>query len=123
MSFHIHEFSNLSPKSVLLTNPVAPRDTHLLPVGRSMKPEYPPLINFLKASEIKLDRFDLLLKKALNIYTGTNSWCFWDFGDKNQLQMLGENIAWKYVNFDKPTSWVGPQVNPAGKPTFYFIKS
>lgn len=82
MSFHIHEFSNLSPKSVLLTNPVAPRDTHLLPVGRSMKPEYPPLINFIKASDIRLDRYDLMLEKALNIYTGTNSWCFWDFGDK-----------------------------------------
>ena len=79
MSFHIHEFSNLSQKSVLLTNPVAPRDTHLLPVGRSMKPKYPPLINFLKASETTLDRYDLLLEKAFNIYTGTNSWCFLGF--------------------------------------------
>ena len=81
MSFHIDEFIDLSPKSVLLTNPVSPRDTHLLPVRGSMKPQYPPLINFLKASEIRLDRFDLLLKKALNIYTGTHNWCFWDFGE------------------------------------------
>ena len=82
MSFHIYQFSNLSPKSVLLTNPASPRDTHLLPMREFMEPEYPPLINFLKASEITLDRYDLLLKKALNIYTGTNNWCFWDFGEK-----------------------------------------
>jgi hypothetical protein len=123
MSFHIDEFIDLSPKSVLLTNPVSPRDTHLLPVRGSMKPQYPPLINFLKASEIRLDRFDLLLKKALNIYTGTNNWCFWDFGDKNQLQILGENTSWESVKFDKPPSRIGLQVNPAGQPTFYFIKS
>jgi hypothetical protein len=70
MSFHIYQFSNLSPKSVLLTNPASPRDTHLLPMRGFMEPEYPPLINFLKASEITLDRYDLLLKKALNIYQG-----------------------------------------------------
>jgi hypothetical protein len=122
MSFHIYEFSNLSPKSVLLTNPVAPRDTHLLPVGRSMKPQDPPLINFLKASEARLDRYDLLLEKALNIYTGTNNWCFWDFGEKNQLRMLAENMSKVDIDFGRPTSWVGLQVNPAGNPTFYFIK-
>ena len=81
MPFHIYQFSNLSPKSVLLTNPASPRDTHLLPGRGFMEPEYPPLINFLKASEITLDRYDLLLKKALNIYTGTHNWCFWDFGE------------------------------------------
>ena len=122
MSFHIHEFSNLSPKSVLLTNPASPRDTHLLPGRGFMEPEYPPLINFLKASEITLARYDLLLEKALNIYTGTNNWCFWDFGEKNQLRMLAENMSKVDIDFGRPTSWVGLQVNPAGNPTFYFIK-
>ena len=123
MPFHIYQFSNLSTKSVLLTNPASPRDAHLLPGRGFMEPEYPPLINFLKASEITLDRYDLLLNKALNIYTGTNNWCFWDFGEKNRLQMLGENTPWEYVKFDKPPSRVGLQVNHAGKPTFYFMKS
>jgi hypothetical protein len=123
MSFHIDEFSNLSPKSVLLTNPVAPRDTHLLPVGRSMKPEYAPLINFIKTSEIELNRYDELLAKALNIYTWTNNWCFWDFGEKNRLHLLGER-TWSVedVIFDKPASWVGLRVDYSGKPVFYFIK-
>jgi hypothetical protein len=123
MSFHIDEFSNLSPKSVLLTNPVAPRDTHLLPGGQSMKPKYAPLINFIKTREIQLNRYDLLLKKALNIYTGTNNWCFWDFGEKNQLHLLGER-TWDVivVEFDKPASYVGLRVDYSGKPVFYFIK-
>jgi hypothetical protein len=123
MSFHIHEFINLSPKSVLLTNPVAPRDTHLLPAGRSMKPQYPPLINFIKASETRLDRYDLLLQKALNIYTGTNNWCFWDFGEKNRLNVLGENTSNAPVDFGIPTSWVALRVEYDGTPTFYCMKS
>jgi hypothetical protein len=102
MSFHIHEFSNLSPKSVLLTNPVALRDTHLLPIASSVKLEYPPLIN---------------------VVTGTNNWCFWDYGENNALHMQGE-MVWKVedVIFSKPASQLGLRIDHSGKPTFYVIK-
>jgi hypothetical protein len=121
MSFHIHEFSNLSPKSVLLTNPVALRDTHLLPVASSVKLEYPPLINVVK--NVQVGDYDLLLKKALNIYTGTNNWCFWDYGENNALHMQGE-MVWKVedVIFSKPASQLGLRIDHSGKPTFYVIK-
>jgi hypothetical protein len=122
MPFHIHEFSNLSPKSVLLTNPVATRDTHLLPTGGSLtKLNYPPLINFLKT--VQIDKYELLLEKALNIYTGTNNWCFWDFGENDRLKLLGDQ-TWNVqeIGFGRPTSWVGLRVEYAGTPTFYFMK-
>ena len=122
MSFHIHAFSNLSPKSVLLTNPVAPRDTHLLPTGRSLtKLEYPPLINVIQ--NVQIDKYEILLEKALNIYIGTNNWCFWDSGKNDRLLLLGER-TWKVeeIVFGKPTSWVGLRVEYAGTPTFYFMK-
>jgi hypothetical protein len=122
MSFHIHEFSNLSPKSVLLTNPVAPRDTHLLPSGRSLtKFDHPPLINLIKTVDIS--DYGTLLEKALNIYTGTNNWCFWDFGQNDRLHLLGER-TWKVMEFafDKPAEHVRLEVTYSGEPFFYFIK-
>jgi hypothetical protein len=121
MSFHIHEFSNLSSKSVLLTNPVALRDTHLLPVASSIKLEHPPLINVVKSFQV--GGYYELLEKALNIYTLVNNWCFWDDGKTNQLYLLGE-MTWdlKNVVFDKPVSQLGLRIEHSGTPTFYVIK-
>jgi hypothetical protein len=124
MPFHIHQFSNLSPKSVLLTNPVAPRDTHLLPSGGSLaKLDHPPLINLIKTVDIS--DYETLLGKALNIYTGINNWCFWDFGTNDRLRLLGER-TWKVLEiaFDKSASdvHVRLEVDYSGQPFFYLTE-
>jgi hypothetical protein len=123
MALWIYQFSNKSPKSVLLTNPYTARDTHLLPVTSMIKPDNPPLIRFLDDRLIDKSEYGLLLRKALNIYTGTRNWCFWDCGKDDRLHMMGER-TWKieeYV-FGERGSELTLQIEHDGKPYFHVIK-
>ena len=120
MTFNIGKISNSSPKTVLLTNPVSERDTHLVPIHTFINPKYSPKIQSLKDFNIT---YDMATKKALNIYTGANNWCFWDNGNKDHLVGLaeGENNLVVF-RLDKTASSLELRVDNTGTPAFYAIK-
>jgi hypothetical protein len=120
MTFNIDKISNFSPKTVLLTNPVSERDTHLVPIQTTINPKYSPKIQSLKDFGIT---YDMATKKALNIYTGANNWCFWDNGNKDHLVGLadGENNLVVF-RLDKTASSLELRVDNTGTPAFYAIK-
>jgi hypothetical protein len=116
MSLHIGRISNYSPKSILLTNPVAERDTHLVPVQTFIDPKYPPKIEFIKDSNIS---YDIAIKKALNIYTGANNWCFWDVGGANYVLVFAEGGFNQPFFFKHPASSLELRIEYDGIPSFH----
>jgi hypothetical protein len=87
MAYHIAQIVNDSPKSVLLTNPKALRDRHLVTKNSSLRLEYPPLIESIREKTVF---YETAVTKTLNIYTTKNNWCFWDNGSNTALLLLGE---------------------------------
>jgi Papain-like cysteine protease AvrRpt2 len=77
MVYHITKIVNNSPKTAVLTNPVAARDRHVVTKHSWTIPPHPPKIEIIKDSNVT---YPTAMKKTLNIYTGKNNWCFWDNG-------------------------------------------
>jgi hypothetical protein len=82
MAYHIKKIINNSSKSVVLTNPVAERDTHLVTKNSSLRLGHSPLVPRINESNIS---YETAVTKALNIYTMKNNWCFWDNGSRTAL--------------------------------------
>jgi len=118
MTFHIGKITNSSPKSVLLTNPVAERDTHVLPVQTNIKPPYPPKIEYIKGFDTT---YEIAIKKALNIYTGANNWCFWDDGSTDHLVGLSEGNSLQAFFFKDRAASLELRVDNAGTPSFHAL--
>jgi hypothetical protein len=87
MAYHITKIINNSSKTVLLTNPKAERDTHLVPKNNSLSPPNPPLVESIRESNVS---YETAVTKALNIYTMQNNWCFWDNGSSTALVGLAD---------------------------------
>jgi hypothetical protein len=87
MVYHITKIVNNSPTSVVLTNPVAGRDRHLIAKNSLLAPPYPPKVEYLNEAIVS---YETVMGKALNIYTAKNNWCFWDNGSSDHLVGLGE---------------------------------
>ena len=87
MAYNITRIINNSSKSVILTNPVAERDTHLVTKNSSLRLEYKPLIESIREKTVF---YETAVTKTLNIYTMKNNWCFWDNGSNTALLLLGE---------------------------------
>jgi hypothetical protein len=115
MAYHIKKIFNYSPKSVVLTNPKALRDRHLVTKGTTLLLEHPPLVESIKESDVP---YETAVTKALNIYTMKNNWCFWDNGSSTALFRLGEGEA-SYTTFvtDSPTD-LKLTVDYDGTPSF-----
>jgi hypothetical protein len=65
MAYHITKIINSSPKSVLLTNPKASRDRHLVTKNNWLLLRYPPLVERIRESDVS---YETVVTKALNIY-------------------------------------------------------
>lgn len=88
MTYHIKEIDNKSDKSVALTNPLtgtSKRDCVLILPHTVYKPEYKPEVNKISGNPT----YTLATKTALNIYTKTNNYCFWD-NTNSACDWLGE---------------------------------
>jgi hypothetical protein len=87
MVYHITKIVNNSSKTIVLTNPVAQRDRHVVTKNSWTIPPHPPKIEIIKDNTVS---YPTALKKALNIYTSKNNWCFWDNGAAGLLG-IGDN--------------------------------
>ena len=87
MDYHITKIVNNSPRSVVLTNPAAPRDRHFLAANSSVVPANSPKVNFIADDSVP---YAVAVKTALNVYTIKDNWCFWDDGGSDHLMALGE---------------------------------
>jgi len=86
MTYTITEIINNFSKSVLLTNPTSERDTHLLAKNSSLVPSPLAEIQYITEKNIL---YEMATKRALNIYTASDNWCFWDNG-RDTLVGCGE---------------------------------
>jgi hypothetical protein len=80
MTYHIPQIDNQSDRSVALTNPLtgtSKRDCVLILPHTLYKPEYPPEVNKISGNP----SYTEATKTALNIYTKTDNYCFWDNTD------------------------------------------
>jgi Papain-like cysteine protease AvrRpt2 len=124
MTYHIIRIVNDSPWAVVLTNPVTDRDTHIVPasygdpaIAGRLVPANPPKIETIKDNTIA---YPAALKRALNIYTFKNNWCFWDNGVEgvNTLIGAGENDAKILLNLPPKVTDLELAVSPEGVPSF-----
>jgi hypothetical protein len=94
MVYNITKIFNNSPQAVVLTSPVREQDRHVVPADvedpsqqpNIVVPDPPVKIEIIKDNTVT---YPTALKKALNIYTLKNNWCFWDNGDKGVNVLIG----------------------------------
>jgi hypothetical protein len=114
MVYQITKIINNSANSVLLTNPKSERDTHLVMKNSSVALYYYPEIQYVREGEPV--NYGIVIKKALNIYTKTNNWCFWDNGKDG---LLGVSEPDGYLVFLKhKASNLQLTIDAAGVPSF-----
>jgi hypothetical protein len=117
VGFHITKIVNNSSKTVVLTNPVAGRDRHVVTKHSWVIPPHAPKIEVIKSNPAS---YADALKKALNIYTSKNNWCFWDnggSGSSSALIGIGEGGG-KFI-FDTPDAEkVVLNISNDGTPSF-----
>jgi len=93
MAYHIKTINNQSARSVVLYNPVTPKDDKL--IGPTTQFQYPsgtePLINPIQGNVPPYPAYNSLLgSPAMNIYTSADNYFFWDDGS-SVLAWVGEN--------------------------------
>jgi len=89
MTYHIPQIDNQSDRSVALTNPLtgtSKRDCVLILPKTLHKPEHPPEVNKISGNPT----YTQATKTALNIYTKTDNYCFWD-NTNSACDWRGEN--------------------------------
>src|SRR4051794_13587235 len=86
MTYTIIKIINNSSKSVLLINPKSERDTYLLAKNSSRVPSPRAEIQYITEKNVS---YEMAIKRALNIYTASDNWCFWDNG-RDTLVWCGE---------------------------------
>jgi hypothetical protein len=89
MTYHIPQIDNQSDRSVALTNPLtgtSKRDCVLILPKTPYKPENAPEVNKISGNPTYTEA----TKTALNIYTKTDNYCFWDNGN-SACDWRGEN--------------------------------
>jgi hypothetical protein len=88
MAYHIKTIENRSDRSVALTNPLtgtSKRDCVLILPG-PFTPDNAPLVNKISGNP----SYKTATETALNIYTKTDNYCFWD-NTNSAVNWLGEN--------------------------------
>jgi hypothetical protein len=86
MAYHITLIMNSSKSSIVLTNPATEADSKLVGPGDSYKPKRPVLVNKIDGNPT----YSEAVTKALNIYTYTNNYCFWD-NTRSAVNGVGEH--------------------------------
>ncbi|WP_035239068.1 hypothetical protein [Desulfobacter vibrioformis] len=76
MAYHITTFVNESGLNSVTANPEATRDTYFLSPGSKVNPQHPPLLN-----TGTFGSYSQAFPKANWIYTGVETYAFWDSGD------------------------------------------
>lgn len=76
MAYHITTFVNKSGADSVTANPVATRDTYFLNPSAHVNPGHPPLLN-----KGTFNSYSEAFPNANWIYTGVNTYAFWDSGD------------------------------------------
>ena len=93
MVYTIVRIVNNSPKTAVLTNPVGDKDRHVVPAWDDFVSEDPGVLVPHPPVKIEVIKnpttYPTALKKALNIYTLKNNWCFWDSGVKGANDLIG----------------------------------
>lgn len=86
MAYHITVITNNSSKSIAITNPAHEADSMLLGPGATYKPSRPILVNKIGGNPT----YEQALSKAVNIYTLTDNYCFWD-NENSAVNGIGES--------------------------------
>jgi len=89
VTYHITQIINGSNRSVALTNPLtgtSKRDCVLILPNTTYTPEHPPEVNKISGNP----NYTTATKTALNIYTKTDNFCFWD-NTASACNWVGEN--------------------------------
>jgi hypothetical protein len=93
MVYTITKIVNNSPKAIVLTNPLREQDRHVVPADVLDPNEQPNIVVLDPPVKIEIIKdpttYPTALKKALNIYTMKNNWCFWDSGVKDANVLIG----------------------------------
>ena len=74
MAYHITLITTKSASSIAITNPAHEADSVLIANGSAYVPKRPILINKIPGNPTYADA----LSQAVNIYTFTDNYCFWD---------------------------------------------
>ncbi|MEO8131869.1 MAG: hypothetical protein ABI822_32545, partial [Bryobacteraceae bacterium] len=74
MAYHITLVTNKSNSSIAITNPAYEADSKLVANGAAYVPKRPILVNKIPGNPSYADA----LTQAVNIYTSTDNYCFWD---------------------------------------------
>lgn len=80
MAYHIAEFVNNGSYEALTANPKADRDTYFVETGSQVNPSKRPLIN-KNGTGTDWNNYQEAFGHANFIYTGSETWCFWDNGE------------------------------------------
>ena len=114
MTYTITKVINNSSKSVLLTNPKSERDTYLLAKNSSRVPS--PLAEIQHITEKNIP-YEMAIKRALNIYTASDNWCFWDNG-RDTLVGCGEKDEDEIIFLAHSATNLHLIINENGVPSF-----
>jgi len=114
MTYTITKIINESWKSVLLTNPKSERDTYLLVKNSSLVPSPLAEIQYLTERNVS---YEMAVKRALNIYTASDNWCFWDNG-RDEILGYGEKDVSLIVFLKHPATNLYLTIHQNGEPSF-----
>jgi hypothetical protein len=89
MTYHISKIFNKSSKSVAITNPATESDSRLIPATTLYTPKVFIAVNSITPKTGTVPYQDAA-GTALNIYTASDNFCFWDNGN-NALNGVGES--------------------------------
>jgi hypothetical protein len=111
MAYHITLIMNRSKSAIALTNPATEADSKLVAPGDSYKPKRPVLVNKIDGNPT----YSEAATKALNIYTYTNNYCFWD-NTNSAVNGVGEHGG--TIAFNASAGDLDITVNADGTLTF-----
>ena len=86
MTYNITQITDKSDRSAALTNPVTSRDAVLVFPYIVYRSENPPEVNAISGNPTYAEA----AATALNIYTKTDNYCFWD-NTNSAVQWVGQN--------------------------------
>ncbi len=111
MAYHITLVTNNSSSSIAITNPAHEADSMLVAANKSYAPSRPILVNKISGNP----GYSGAIGTAVNIYTYTDNYCFWDNGN-SAVNGIGEKGG--VITFNMSAGDLQITVNANGTLTF-----
>ena len=111
MAYHITSITNKSAASVAITNPAHEADSRLVVNGDTYNPERPILVNKITTSGTV--NYQTAAATALNLYTASDNFCFWDNGS-SAANGVGQKSSGNFSYYSGPAGNLAIVVGPDG---------